>query len=185
MLRPQEVLVACKLLVMGRVDWTYASLAAALGMSPSEVHASVGRAQMAGLLTPTSGKPRVARPQLLSLVATSVRDVFFAERGAISSGVPTATSAPCLAEIFPGPGKAVAQVWPCATVKKPVSGESIPPLYLSVPEACCRDGRLYRLMALVDVVRVGDQVEQRVAVEYLRRAILKDDYGVELAKGAS
>jgi hypothetical protein len=176
MLRPQEVLVACKLLVVGRADWTFASLAESLRMSTSEVHASVGRARMAGLLSPTS-KPRVFRPQLLSLVTTSVRDVFFARRGAVTSGVPTATTAPCLRGLFPGSEGRFAQVWPCDSVKRASTGESLLPLYQSVPEACCMDARLYRLMALVDVVRVGEPAEQRVAVEWLKKAILRDDYG--------
>jgi hypothetical protein len=177
MLRPQEVLVACKLLVVGRADWTFASLAREVGMSPSEVHASVGRARLANLLSPTTAKPRVVRPQLLSLVSTSARDVFFAERGAVASGVPTSTSATCLAGLFPDSRRGFAQVWPCDLVKRPATGESVAPLYPSVPQACLADPRLYRLMALVDVVRVGDPAEQRVAVEWLRRAILRDDYG--------
>jgi len=177
MLRPQEVLVACKLLVLGRADWTFASLGKSLGMSPSEVHASVGRARLAGILTATASKPSVARSQLLQVVSTSVHDVFFARRGAVVAGVPTATSAPCLQGLFPGPRREIAQVWPCDSVKKPVSGESLLPLYPSAPLACQRDARLYRLMALVDVVRVGESAEQKIAVELLRKAILRDDYG--------
>jgi hypothetical protein len=174
--------VSCKLLVLRRSDWTFASLGNDLGMSASEVHASVGRARLAGLLTPTSCKSSVVRPQLLSLVSTSVRDVFFAERGALASGVPTSTSAPCLAGLFPVTKREVAQVWPLPEARRGVSGESLLPLYPSVPLACQRDSRLYRLMSLIDVVRVGDLAEQRVAVEWLKRAILKDDYGEIPAK---
>lgn len=181
MLRPQEVLVTCKLLVVGRGDWTFASLASELGMSPSEVHASVGRARLAGLLAATAVKPQVARPQLLSLVTGAVRDVFFAVRGAVAEGVPTSTSATCLAGIFPR--REIAQVWPSASSKRPEKGEGIAPLYPSVPVACCRDAKLYRLMALVDVVRLGGSAEQRVASDLLRRAILRDDYGDANVKG--
>jgi hypothetical protein len=175
MLRPQEVLVTCKLLVVGRADWTFATLAESLGMSSSEVHSSVGRARSAGLLAPTFPKPRVVRNQLFSLASSSARDVFFAERGAVAAGLPTSTSATCLAGLFPR--REIAQVWPCEAVRSPARGESVLPLYPSVPEACQRDARLYRLMALVDVVRVGEPAEQRVAVELLRRAIMRDDYG--------
>jgi hypothetical protein len=182
MLRPQEVLVSCKLLLLRRSDWTFASLGSDLGMSASEVHASVGRARSAGLLAPTTVKPIVVRPQLLSLVSTSVRDVFFAERGSLASGVPTSTSAPCLAGLFPASKREVAQVWPLPGARSTVSGESLLPLYPSVPSACQRDPRLYRLMALVDVVRVGDLAEQRVAVDLLKKAILRDDYGEIPAK---
>jgi hypothetical protein len=185
MLRPQEVLVACKLLVVGRADWTFASLGKDLGMSPSEVHASVGRGRLAGILSASASKPSVVRPQLLSLVGTSVHDVFFARRGAVASGVPTSTSAPCLRGLFPGVRREIAQVWPCPSARRPTSGESILPLYPSVPLACQRDARLYRLMALVDVVRVGEPAEQKVAVDSLKKAILRDDYGEEPSKEAT
>jgi hypothetical protein len=177
MLRPQEVLVTCKLLVLRRSDWTFASLAASLCMSTSEVFNSIGRARAAGLLAPTTVKPIVVRPQLLSLAASSARDVFFAQRGSVASGVPTSTSAPCLADLFSDTRRAVAQVWPCSEVKRPTTGESLLPLYPAVPIACQRDARLYRIMALVDVVRVGEPAEQRVAVDWLKKAILRDDYG--------
>lgn len=179
MLRPQEVLVACKLLVAGQADWTFASLASELGMSASEVHASVGRAQLAGILTVGVSKPLVVRAQLLSLAGTSVRDVFFAERGSLVLGMATGMSAPCLQGLFPGPQREIALVWPCTRLKKPVSGESLLPLYPSVPLACQQDARLYRLMALVDVARVGSPAEQRSAVALLKNAILRDDYGEE------
>lgn len=176
MLKPQEVLVACKLLVVGRTDWTFTSLAASLGMSSSEVHASVRRAQVGGLLASSSVKPQVVRPQLLSLVTSSARNVFFAERGAVAGGVPTSTSAPCLATLFPSPRK-IALVWPCEACGAPTRGESLRPLYPSVPEACLGDPRLYYLLALVDVVRAGEPADQRLAAECLRRAVLKGDYG--------
>jgi hypothetical protein len=176
MLRPQEVLVCCKLLLVEKRDWTFASLAESLGMSASEVHASVGRARSAGILT-VARKPSVVRPMLFSLAATSARDVFYAKRGSVASGVPTATSATCLQGLFPGPRREIAQVWPCDDADKPVTGESLLPLYPSVPSACQRDGRLYRLAALVDVVRVGEPAEQRTATKWLANAILRDDYG--------
>jgi len=47
-LKPQELLVLFKV-ASGKRPWTYAALAEALFMSPSEVHASVKRALAAGL----------------------------------------------------------------------------------------------------------------------------------------
>ena len=49
-LKPQDVLVLLKLAVIDGGDRTYPALAAALGLSPSEAHASVRRAQWLGLL---------------------------------------------------------------------------------------------------------------------------------------
>ena len=180
MLRPQDVLVACKLLVIGRVDWTFASLAESVGMASSAVYVSVTRSRISGLLSPSGD--RVCRPRLASLLTTSVPDVFFAQRGAIVAGVPTSTSAPCLAESFPVPGRQVAQVWPFPGARSPVTGESLLPIYQSVPLACQRDERLYRVMALLDVVRVGNAAEKKIAIDCLRKIVLADGSGADGGK---
>ncbi|AOF85278.1 hypothetical protein BSY239_2214 [Hydrogenophaga sp. RAC07] len=51
-LKPQDFLVALKLLVWGNQRWTYARLGQALGLSASEAHASVKRGLLSGLLLP-------------------------------------------------------------------------------------------------------------------------------------
>lgn len=49
-LKPQDFLVALKLLALGEQHWTYARLAHELGLSASEAHAAVQRGLSAGLL---------------------------------------------------------------------------------------------------------------------------------------
>jgi hypothetical protein len=49
-LKPQDFLVALKLVAWGDQRWTYARLAQELGLSASEAHASVKRGLLAGLL---------------------------------------------------------------------------------------------------------------------------------------
>lgn len=49
-LKPQDFLVALKLLAWGEQHWTYARLAQELGLSASEAHAAVKRGLAAGLL---------------------------------------------------------------------------------------------------------------------------------------
>jgi len=49
-LKPQDFLVALKLLALGEQHWTYARLANELGLSTSEAHAAVRRGLAAGLL---------------------------------------------------------------------------------------------------------------------------------------
>lgn len=49
-LKPQDFLVALKLLAIGEQHWTYARLAQELGLSTSEAHAAVQRGLAAGLL---------------------------------------------------------------------------------------------------------------------------------------
>ena len=49
-LKPQDFLVALKLIALGEQHWTYARLAHELGLSASEAHAAVQRGLSAGLL---------------------------------------------------------------------------------------------------------------------------------------
>ncbi|MGY4828249.1 hypothetical protein ACVNIS_06710 [Sphaerotilaceae bacterium SBD11-9] len=53
-LKPQDFLVALKLLALGEQHWTYARLAHELGLSASEAHAAVKRGLAAGLLADAS-----------------------------------------------------------------------------------------------------------------------------------
>jgi predicted transcriptional regulator len=51
-LKPQDFLVAFKLVAWGEQRWTYARLAQELGISVSEAHACIKRGLQAGLLLP-------------------------------------------------------------------------------------------------------------------------------------
>ena len=51
-LKPQDFLVALKLIAWGEQRWTYARLAQELGVSVSEAHACIKRGLLAGLLLP-------------------------------------------------------------------------------------------------------------------------------------
>ena len=51
-LKPQDFLVALKLIAWGEQRWTYARLAQELGISVSEAHACIKRGLLAGLLLP-------------------------------------------------------------------------------------------------------------------------------------
>ena len=53
-LKPQDFLVALKLVAWGDQRWTYARLAQELGLSASEAHAAVRRGTQAGLLVDTA-----------------------------------------------------------------------------------------------------------------------------------
>lgn len=56
-LKPQDFLVALKLVAWGDQRWTYARLAQELGLSTSEAHGAVRRAVEAGLLLPNRVAP--------------------------------------------------------------------------------------------------------------------------------
>ena len=56
-LKPQDFLVALKLVAWGEQRWTYARLAQELGISVSEAHACIKRGLQAGLLLPNRDSP--------------------------------------------------------------------------------------------------------------------------------
>ena len=90
MLRPQDLAAAAALALPDVGQWTYAALAARLGLSASEAHAAVRRAGLAGLLR---GR-HVDRRALFEFLEHGVRYAFYAVRGAPTRGVPTGVRAP-------------------------------------------------------------------------------------------
>jgi hypothetical protein len=74
-LKPQDFLVALKLLALGEQHWTYARLAHELGLSASEAHAAVQRGLSAGLLVDAAiaRAYSAAKPSAALLVAREPR----------------------------------------------------------------------------------------------------------------
>jgi hypothetical protein len=85
----------------------------------------------------------------------------------MSTGVPTAHSAPGLGSTLVAPD--IPFVWPDA--QGTVRGEGIKPLFRTAPRAALEDGRLYKLLALTDAVRLGGARERRVTAELLNREL--------------
>ena len=79
-------------------------------------------------------------------------------------GVPTAFAAPVLREFLHSAGSVIS-VWPYARGQE--MGQSIEPLFKTVPEAAEKDERLYAYLALIDAIRLGNQREAGVAAKLL------------------
>jgi hypothetical protein len=178
LLKPQDVVVLLKLGVAPDSP-TFATLAAQLGISASEVHAAMNRAASATLLDLGQRRPRVS--QLLEFLEHGIRYVFISRRGEITRGVPTAFSAPPLSNrLFDNPltraaaaavgppqvtAPAVPLVWPHPEGQ--VRGEGFEPLYPSAVDAARRDEKLYECLALVDALRVGRARDKKIAIDLL------------------
>ena len=176
MLKPQDALTACKVFSLGDEPWSYRRLAASLSLSLAETHDSVGRCLDSGLLVRgrrDREKIQVAKRRLYDLCAVALPTFCYPVRGKATLGVPTSVHAGCLANLFPPSEASVLVVWPCEEGEV-VRGESLLPVYPSVPQVARRDALLHKLLALVDVVRVGSPVERRSAMEMLKEAIVGD-----------
>lgn len=160
-MRPLDVMVLLKVIALGERDWLKKDLAEWLQISASEVSESLNRSEIAGLVDTTHRA--VMRQSLLDFLQFGLRYVFPQRPGALVVGMPTAHSAPVVAESFVS---TEAYVWPdaCGTVR----GQAIEPLYTTVPQACRQDAALYDLLALVDVLRVGRAREMIIAKTLLQ-----------------
>jgi len=98
-LKPQDVYVVLKIVASGSRG-PYAQLATELAMSPSEVHASVKRAQSAKLI---HGPELQNRPNLAALeefLVHGLKYAFPADRGEFTRGVPTSYAAEPLRDVI-------------------------------------------------------------------------------------
>ncbi len=164
-LKPQDVVVLLKLLDAPQ-GATYAHLASQLAMSPSEVHAAVKRASMAGLIDDPSRQ--VKQAPLLEFLIHGLKYAFPVSPGPITRGLPTAHAAPPLSELLSGEND-LPPVWPYANGT--VRGYEFKPLYKTVPSAALADRQLYEYLALADAIRGGRARERKLAEEELRKRI--------------
>jgi hypothetical protein len=163
-LKPQDLLVALKLVAHPGMHWTYKELASSLCMSASEVHQAEKRLERSRLYN--SLTRRVVRQHLKEFLVHGVRYAFPAEEGDLSQGVPTAWSAAPLAGAIVG---AAIAVW--VSSRGSARGIAIRPLYKTAPDAALNDPSLHEWLALVDTLRVGRARERQLAETEISRRL--------------
>lgn len=145
---------------------TLVELAHEMGVVPSQVHASLNRLAVAGLLRPNARAANVRA--LVEFIAHGVRYAFPATKGPLGVGVPTAYSAaPLSAEV----DAIDVVVWPAPTHPAAVQGFSVAPLYPAAPTLFERHPATYRLLAITDALRLGDPRTRVIARERLEQLL--------------
>jgi hypothetical protein len=169
-LKPQDVLVALKAFAHPESGWTLAQLAHELGMSASQVHASVRRATGAGFINAPTQRwgdhYELRRASLIEFLVHGIKYVFVPQQGGIVRGMPTAYAAQPLKEHFQKSSEPP-PVWP--DPEGVIRGVALEPFYRSVPFAAKKDERLYQCLALVDALRIGRARERKLAAELLTK----------------
>lgn len=169
----KEVDIAALLYLLTAPRASYAQIGAMLGVSKSTAHQAVERLRRAGLLhVPERGVFEVARGPAREFLLFGVRyaalvDTVPRARG-ISTGLlavaergPAATAAPLVA-VWPSPlGETV--------------GLGVKPLVPGAPDTALRHPRFYRLLALVDALRLGDVREREEARRLLEQEFDRDE----------
>jgi hypothetical protein len=158
-LKPHDIAVLLKLLKTRDKRPTYAQLAVDLCMSPSEVHASIGRARAARLIHGPKLGDRVNVKGLEEFIIHGIRYAFPPEKGGMTRGMPTASAAEPLSHKMTQ--EEPVPVWPFEQGLK--RGYAFLPLYKKAPEAALKDPELYQLLALVDALRDGSARERELA----------------------
>jgi predicted transcriptional regulator len=166
-MRPQDIPVLLKIISLEDTPWGIQPLSNSLFISLSEVSESLNRSRIAGLVD--HSKKRVNRQSLMEFIEFGVKYVFPQEPSAMNKGMATGLSHPFMKDIFNSEYK---YVWPDA--KGELVGLVIEPFYDKQPAAARLDPLFYKLLALMDVVRVGKVREVNVALTEIRRIILRE-----------
>lgn len=159
-----DIYVLLKLSLLDEFS-SYVGLGNKLMMSASEVHASVQRSIIAGLIHPESRLP-MRRP-FEDYLFHGVRYAFPAPLGAVTRGVPTAYAAPPLNQFIEYSD--LPPVW--LSNKGDVKGVRIEPLHKSAQHMREKEPRFYEVLALVDALRMGRRREYDHAVEELKKRL--------------
>lgn len=161
-LRPMDIPVALQL--ADSAVQTYEQIGEMLRISRSAAHDSVRRLRVAGLVR--SEHLLANRLALTEFLEHGVRYAFPAMFEAPAPGIPTAFSGPALADAIVADQPVV---WPVANGAS--FGLAISPLLPNVAELPTRHPTLYRLLTLVDAVRVGRVRERSLAIDLLKLAL--------------
>ena len=165
MMRQQDLLVLLKKMTPEGSRLSCRGIAAALGMNPSSVSASLERCKKAQLVD--RNKKRVNVLALREFLIHGVAYVFPAEPGRVGRGVPTGVSASPIKEQITSNTDTF--VW--HDVKGNARGQQIEPLYLTAPKAAQADEELYQWLVIVDTLRMGRAREKEVAINELNKRI--------------
>ncbi len=169
-LKPQDIVLALKLVAIGAADWTQPGVARALHVSAGEVNHGLKRLAVCHLYAPVDR--RIVRASLLELLVSGLRYVFPAQLGLLGDGMPTAFSAaPLAGKLRLGDEDGVVWLVPDGGARARVRGRVIEPLYPSAPLAAAEDPKLHELLALADALRVGRARERALSRTELEKRL--------------
>jgi len=167
-LKPQDVLVACQLAILGDKIPTQAWLGETLRLSPSTVFESMKSLRKAKLLLSSEKSIKVDLKRLLLFLIHGVPVVYYPQKTEIVRGIATGIFSSTFRSRFTG-DKDVPTVWPYTKGKE--TGEGLVPLYPSIPMACSNNSALCDVMSTIEVLRIGRAREKEAAISHLERVL--------------
>lgn len=167
-LKPQDLAVALKLIALNGQWLPYAELGEALHLSRFEAHAAVQRLLQAKLLIELEDKPQPMLENLRQFVINGACFAYPPVRIEMTIGMPTAHGVSPMNEKILSSKESI-PVWPHPKGKK--RGPGLLPLYEKLPLAALKDNIFYELLALFDVVRIGQARERQMAKQFLEERL--------------
>ena len=163
-MRPHDIPILLKIISLGNKPWMNKDLAASLQISASEISDSISRSEYAGLIG--SDRRTVQIKEVENFIRYGLKYAFPIKPGAILTGKGTAQSAPTVRLDSPPTEH---YVWPDPEGRQ--KGMIIIPLFPGAVYASGKDHRLYEMLALCDVMRLGTKKEIDVAARLLNNLI--------------
>ncbi len=167
-LKPQDLAVALKLVALKKRWLPYAVLGEAMHLSRFEAHAAVQRLGAAGFIADVEGPPQPVMAALRAFVIHGARYAYPPVRGGTTIGFPTAQALPALKKLMAAKA-GVVTVWPHPEGK--ARGQSLLPLYESLPLAAQHDRDFHELLSLFDLLRIGQARERGIAQRMLEERL--------------
>lgn len=164
-MRPQDIVVLLKIIAIKDINWRNSDLANLLQISASEISEALNRCKIAKLID--SKKRKVYINSFKEFLIYGLKYVFPVVPGAIVRGIATAHSAqPINKQIVSGNE---IYVWPYAKGNK--RGQSIEPLYKTLPAVVLDDKIFYELLVITDTIRIGKAREVKIAINELEKRL--------------
>ena len=164
-MRPQDVVILLKKLTRSGRSMNGKELSESLGISQSEVSEAMERNLNAHLTD--DAKVRVNIVSLREFLIYGIKYCFPVKPGAMVRGIPTAVSSPLFSESIVAGDETF--VWKCKEGTH--RGQSVTPLFHTVPLAVKQDDELYSLLAIVDALRIGRARERNIAIQELDKIL--------------
>lgn len=163
-MRPQDIVILIKILTIQEENWQFKDLATSLFISNSEISESLERSAYADLID--FDRRNILRGNLLDFLIHGMKYVFPVQPGMMTRGIPTAHSHPYMKTFITSDH---AYVWSSSSGS--IVGQSIEPFYANQVKAIEQDKELYRLLAFLDVIRVGKLREKNIAETELKEVL--------------
>ena len=168
-MHPQDIVILLKMICVAEKQLSISEMSDTLQISISEISKAMSRNVIAGLVS--TDKKHVNRLALREFLIHGLKYVFPAQPGGNTRGVLTAYSAPPINQFIVNGKEQL--VW--KYYKGTHRGNSITPLYPSVPKIIENQQDLYELLAIVDTLRVGKSREIELAIAELDKRL--NNYG--------